>query len=118
MRQRLYVVLIAVALGAGVALAAQLGPIQVQSEQSTTVSTGGQTLDVYAVGVSVVVEFDLVNNDLVRGRVRRLSGTTGTCRIFWREKQKERLVPIVGQQEEQFSLEGGDTDKKSGGIVN
>jgi hypothetical protein len=118
MRKRPLLVFVVAVLGAGVVWAAQLGPVQVQSDQSMTVSAGGQTLDITTIDVAVAVEFDLVSSSLVRGSVQRIGGTTGTCRIFWREQSKERLIPIVGGEEEEFSLEGGDTDKKSGGQMN
>ena len=118
MRKRLTVVLLLALFGVGIALAAQLGPIQVQSEQPVIVNENGQTLEMTAVGVAVSVELDVVSATQVRGRVRRLgSSGTGTFRIFWFQPLKEKQIQISGPLEEQFSLEGGDTDKKSNGQV-
>ena len=108
-----------VLLTAGVVWGAQLGPIQIQSEETQTTESNGQTLVMTASGVSVQVEFTEISDQRVTGRVWRTGGTpSGTFTILWQNKNKVKEIRIdPSEPEQRFGLEGGDTDKKSSGQV-
>ena len=102
---------------AGMAWAAQLGPIQIQSEETTITESNGQTLEMTTSGVAVQVEFEEVSADRIKGRVWRTGGTSsGTFTLLWRNKNKVKEIRLdPSHQEMQFGLEGGDTDKRTTG---
>ena len=116
MSRRQTIVFLATSLAVGVALAAQNGPIQVQSE-TVTVTESGQTFLISATGITAEIRFTLVSPCLVTGIARRVGGgNSGTVRITWVEQGILREVRLtINDPEKLFSLEGGETDKKQGG---
>ena len=107
-----------VALVCGVALAGQNEPIVVQNE-TRTISESGQTLQLTVTGISVEVVFISVSPTKTVGSVRYTGGSnSGTFRIYWLETGKaQELRLTVSDPYKMFSLEGGDTDKKTGDRV-
>ena len=102
----------------GIALAGQNEPIVIQNE-TRTVTESGQTFDLTVTGITAEVVFLEVTPEHVLGTVRRTGGgSSGTFRIYWRETGKaQELRLTVSDPYKQFSLEGGDTDKKSNNQV-
>jgi hypothetical protein len=107
-----FVVLFAV----GMVWAGQPDPIQIQSEETHTEESNGQELEMTASGISVEVQFYEISADRVTGRVWRTGGaSSGTFTLVWKNQNQVKEIFInPGHQEEQFGLEGGDTDKRSG----
>ncbi len=110
--------IIAAILCVGVAFAAQFAPIEIQSE-TVIVTEAGQTFQISATGISAEVLFTLVSESLVTGTARRTGGgSSGTLRISWVEQGIVREIKLsITEPEKLFSLEGGETDKKTGGHV-
>ena len=108
---------IAATLCLGVAFAAQFEPIQIQSETPVTVTQSGQTFEISATGITVEVQFTSVSPSLVTGIARRTGGgASGILRISWVEQGILREIRLsISEPEKLFSLEGGETDKKTGG---
>jgi hypothetical protein len=118
MRKIVACVSLIVALVCGAGYAGQNEPIVVQNE-SRTVSESGQTFDLTVTGITAEVVFLEVTPTHVTGTVRRTGGgTSGTFRIFWHETGKSQELKLtISDPYKLFSLEGGDTDKKSGSQV-
>ena len=118
MSRRPTIVFFTTILAVGIALAAQNGPIQVQSE-TVTITESGQTFLVSATGITAEIRFISVTPSLVTGAVKRVGGgNSGTVRISWVEQGILREVRLtINDPEKLFSLEGGETDKKQGGQV-
>ena len=108
-------VIVATALAGGVALAGINEPIQIES-QTQTIFESGQSFELSASGITVQVRFTEVSADRVTGVVTRTGGgTSGTFRITWVERGYTREIDLtITEPEKLFSLEGGDTDKKTG----
>lgn len=106
------------ALVCGVALAGQVDPIVIQNE-TRIITESGQTFELTVTGISAEVVFTSVTPTQVLGSVRRLGGAnSGTFRIYWYETGKSQDLRLtVADPYKMFSLEGGDTDKKSGDQV-
>lgn len=118
MSRRSISIFIAAALCLGVAFAAQYEPIQIQSG-TVTVTESGQNFEISATGITVEVQFISVSPTLVTGIARRTGGaTSGILRITWVEQGVLREIRLsINEPEKLFSLEGGETDKKTGGQV-
>ncbi len=119
MRKLLSILPFVVAIAAGVALAAQLGPLQIIAGETRTEVSNGQTLRMTSVGVTVSVEFSDVSSTRVAGRVWRTGGaSSGTFTITWVNRNITRVIDLSPSQPERlFSLEGGDGDKRDSGQV-
>ena len=115
MRRFLAFGILATALAGGVVLAGQSAPIQIENETTRTITESGQTFDITTTGISVEVQFTEVTTDHAIGTVRRTGGgTSGSFRIVWRERGwTKELTLSVSEPEKEFSLEGGDTDKRT-----
>ena len=118
MRKILAYASVVAALACGIAFAGQSEPIVVQNE-TRTVSESGQTFDLTVTGITVNVVFLEVTPTHVSGSVQHTGGgTSGTFRIFWRETGKSQELKLtINDPYKLFSLEGGDTDKKTGSHV-
>ena len=118
MTRRSISIFIAATLCLGVAFANQYEPIQIQSE-TVTVTESGQTFQISATGITVEVQFTSVSPSLVTGIARRSGGaSTGILRIVWVEQGILREIRLtITEPEKLFSLEGGETDKRTGGQV-
>jgi hypothetical protein len=98
--------------------AEDLPPISLGSGQSTTQTTNGQTVEITVTGsLQATIYFENVQPTVIQGlAVRTSSGTTaGTVIIRWintNTQQSIDLSPSVPSR--QFSLEGGDGDKRGG----
>lgn len=108
-----------VLLVAGLVWAANLGPIQIQSEETTITVSNGQTLEMTSSGVSVSVEFEEISDLRIKGHVWRTGGSSsGTFTLVWRNKDKTKEIRIdPTHEDQQFGLEGGDTDKRTSGDI-
>jgi len=115
MSRFLAVGILATALAGGVVLAGGSAPIQIENETTRTITESGQTFDITAVGITVEVQFTEVTAEHAIGTVRRTGGgTSGTFRILWREAgSTQELTLSISETEKEFSLEGGDTDKRT-----
>ena len=120
MRKLLLLLPLVLLAGIGVALATQLGPLQVIAGETRTAVSNGQTLLMASEGVTVSVEFSEVSCTRVAGHVWRTGGaSSGTFTITWVNKGITRQYTLSASVPDQcFSLEGGDGDKRGGGAVN
>ena len=107
-----------VALAFGVALAGQNEPIVIQNE-TRIVTEAGQTFEITVTGISAEIVFIDVTETKVTGSVRRTGGSTaGTFRIYWHDTGKSQELRLTTSDPYKlFSLEGGDTDKKTGSQI-
>ena len=118
MRKLLTSIVIAAICGlASAPLAEDLPPISLGSGQTSTQNANGQEIEITVVGsILVTVYFEDVQQDKVSGLVVRTSGgtTSGSVTIRWINQNREETYELShSNQTQQFSLEGGDGDKRS-----
>lgn len=99
----------------------QLNPIPISGGQTFTQQVGGQLLRLNASGVNAVIYFDVVSPTRIAGLVHRTSGgsTQGNVNITWISGSGITVVLHLSPQlpDQPFSMEGGEGDKKDGGLA-
>ena len=118
MRKLLIPIVIAVICSfVSVPFAEDLPPISLGSGQTSTQNANGQQVEVTVVGpIQVTVYFEDVTQSRVSGLLVRSSGGTssGSVTIRWiNESRVETYQLSDSNPTQEFSLEGGDGDKRS-----
>ena len=97
--------------------AEDLPPISLGSGQSSTQNANGQQVEISVVGsIQGTVYFENVQHDKVSGIVLRTSGgaSSGSVTIRWVNQNRQEIYQLSsGNPSQEFSLEGGDGDKRS-----
>jgi biopolymer transport protein ExbD len=110
-------VIVAICGLASTVLAEDLPPVSLGSGQTSTQNANGQQIEVSVSGaIQVTVYFENVQQTVVSGLVVRTSGgsTSGSVTIRWINQNRQETYQLSsGNPNQQFSLEGGDGDKRT-----
>jgi len=120
MRKLFFPIVIATLCGlVSTPFAEDLPPISLGSGQSSTQQANGQVVEITVTGaLQATIYFENVQPNIISGLAVRTSGGTssGTVTIRWVNTNTQQVLDLsANQPSRQFSLEGGDGDKRGSG---